>query len=95
MSRMPEGEKQQIETLLKCCWRQTMEYEHEQKNWEDHSKAMQEEKKRQQEMKESSQQVEPKPGESRKGKTSTSTLKMKTSKGRKIEVVRMETGEQT
>ena len=56
---------------------------------------MQEEKERQQKMKESSQQVEPEPGESSKGGTSTSTLKLKTNKGRKIEVVRMETSEQT
>ena len=34
-------------------------------------------------------------GESSKGETPTSTLKVKTSKGRKIEVVRMETGGQT
>ena len=56
---------------------------------------MQEEKKRKQEMKESSKQVEPKPGESSKEETSTSTLRVKKSKGRKIEVVRMETGKQT
>ena len=95
MSRMSEEEKQQIEALLKCCRRQTAEYEHDQKDWEDHNKAMQEEKERQQEMKESSKQVEPKLGESSKGETSTSTLKVKMSKGRKIEVVRMETGKQT
>ena len=92
---MSEEEKQWIKGLLKHCRRQTVEYEHDQKDWEDHNKAMQEKKERQQEMKKSSQQVEPKPGESSKGVTSTSTVKVKTSKGRKIEVVRMETGEQT
>ena len=56
---------------------------------------MQEEKERQQKTTESSQQVGPKPGESSKGKTSTGTLKVKMSKGRKIEVVSMETGEHT
>ena len=56
---------------------------------------MQEEKKRQQEMKESSKQVEPELGESSKGETSTSILRVKMSKGRKIEVVRMETGKWT
>ena len=46
-------------------------------------------------MEKSSQQVETKLGESSKGETSTSTLKVKMSKGRKIEVVRMETSGQT
>ena len=95
MSRMSQEEKQQIKALLKCCRRQTMEYEHDQKDWEDCNKAMQEEKERQQKMRESSQQVEPEPGESSKGKASMGTLKVKMSKGRKIEVVRMETSEQT
>ena len=39
--------------------------------------------------------METEPGESSKGETSTSTLKVKMIKGRKIEVVRMEIGEQT
>ena len=39
--------------------------------------------------------MELKPGESNKGETSISTLKVKTRKGRKIEVVRMETSKQT
>ena len=46
-------------------------------------------------MEKSSQWVETEPGESSKGETSTSTLKVKMSKGRKIEVIRMETGKQT
>ena len=95
MSRMSEEEKQQIKALLKHCRRQTVEYECNQEDWEDHNKAMQKEKERQEKTKESSQQVEPEPGESSKGETSTSTLNVRTSKGRKIEVVRMETGEQT
>ena len=95
MSRMSEEEKQQIEALLKCCRRQIVEHECDQKDWENHNKAMQEEKERQQKTKESSQQKESKPGESSKRETSTSTLKVKTSKGRKIEVVRMKTSEQT
>ena len=53
-----------------------------------------EEEERQQKMKRSSHWVETEPGESSKGETSTSTLKVKMSKGRKIEVVRMETSEQ-
>ena len=61
MSRMSEEEKQQIEALLKCCRRQTVEYEHDQKDWEDHNKAMQGEKETQQKTKESSQGVEPEP----------------------------------
>ena len=75
--------------------KQTAEYECDQKDWADHNKAMQEEKERQQKMEKSSQLVETKLGESSKGETSTSALKVKMSKGRKIEVVRMETGRQT
>ena len=95
MSRMPEEEKQWIKALLKCCWKQTAEYECDQKDWADCNKAMQEEKERQQKMEKSSQRVETKLGESSKGETSTSTLEVKTSNRRKIEVVRMETGRQT
>ena len=47
MSRMSEGEKQQIKVLLKCCRKQTAEYEHDQKDWADCNKAMQEEQERQ------------------------------------------------
>ena len=54
---------------------------------------MQEEKERQQK-KESGQQVAPELGETSKEKASTSTLKVKTSKGKSIEVVRVEAGEQ-
>ena len=95
MSRMSEEEKQQIKALLKCCKRQTMGYECDQKDWADHNKAMQQEKERQQKMEKSSQWAETEPGGSSKEETSTSTLKVKISKGRKIEVVRMETGKQT
>ena len=56
---------------------------------------MQEEQERQQKIKNSSQWVENKLGESSKGGTSTSTLEIKMSKGRKIEIVRMETSGQT
>ena len=56
---------------------------------------MQEEKERQQKTEKSSQWVETELGDASKGETSTSTLKVKTSKGRKIEVARMETGRQT
>ena len=56
---------------------------------------MQEEKERQQKTEKSNQWVETELGESSKGETSTSTLKVKTSKGRKIEVVRMETSGKT
>ena len=92
---MSEGEKQWIEALLKCCRKETTEYECDQKDWADHNEAMQEEKERQQKTEKSSQWVETKMGESSKGETSTSTLKVKMSKGRKIEVVRMKTGGQT
>ena len=92
---MSEEEKQWIKALLKLCRRQTVEYEHDQKDWADCNKAMQEEKERQQKTEKSSQWVKTKPGESSKGETSTSTLKVKMSKGRKIEVVRTETGRQT
>ena len=92
---MSEEEKQWIKALLKCCRRQTVEYECDQKDWADCNKAMQEEKERQQKTEKSIQWVETKPGETSKGETSTSTLKVKTSKARKIEVVRMETGGQT
>ena len=54
---------------------------------------MQEEKERQLKTKKSSQWVESNPGESSKGETLISTLKVKMSKGRKIEVGRMVTGE--
>ena len=91
---MSEEEKQQMEALLKHYRRQTAEHERDHKDWENHNKAMQEEKERQQKMKKSSQWVELEPGESSKEETSTSTLKVKMSKGRRIEVVRMETGEQ-
>ena len=42
MSRMSEEEKQWIKGLLKHCRRHTTEYECDQKDWEDHNKAMQE-----------------------------------------------------
>ena len=80
MSRMSEEEKQCIEALLKHCRKQTAEYECNQKYWADHNKAMQEEKERQQKMEKGSQWVETELGESSKGETSTSTLKVKTSK---------------
>ena len=80
---------------LKHCRKQTAEYELDQKDWADCNKAMQEEKERQQKTEKSSQQVETELGESSKGEMPTSTLKVKMSKGRKIEVVRMETGGQT
>ena len=54
---------------------------------------MQEEKEKQQK-KESGQQIAPKLGETSKEKVLTSTLKVKTSKGKSIEVVRVEAGEQ-
>ena len=90
---MTEEERQWIEALLKWCRRQTTEYEHDKKDWQEHGKAMQEEKERQQK-KESDQQVAPELGESSKEKTSTSTLKVKTSKGKSIEVVKVEADEQ-
>ena len=90
-----EEEKQQIKALLKCCRKQTAEYECDQKDWADCNEAMQEEKERQQKMEKSNHWVETKLGESSKGGTSTITLKVKMSKGRKIEVVRMETSGQT
>ena len=46
-------------------------------------------------MEKSSQWVETEPGKSSRGETSTSTLKVKMSKGRKTEIVRMQTGRQT
>ena len=54
---------------------------------------MQEEKERQQK-KESDQQIAPELGEASREEASTSTLKVKTSKGKSIEVVRVEAGEQ-
>ena len=79
--------------MLRQCRRQTTEYEHDKKDWEECGKAMQEEKERQQK-KESGQQIAPKLGETSKEKASTSTLKVKTSKGKSLEVVRVEAGEQ-
>ena len=54
---------------------------------------MQEEKERQQK-KESGQQIVPELGEASREEVLTSTLKVKTSKGKSIEVVRVEAGEQ-
>ena len=54
---------------------------------------MQEEKERQQK-KESDQQIAPELGEASREEASTSTLKVKTSKGKSMEVVRVEAGEQ-
>ena len=93
MSKMTEEEKQRVEALLRRCRRHTTEYECNKRDWEEHGKAMEEEKERQQK-KESGQQIAPELGEASREEASTSTLKVKTNKGKVIEVVRVEAGEQ-
>ena len=90
MSKMSD-EKQRIEALLVHCRRLNKEYECDKQGWEDQNKAVQEEEERQKRMKESGQQVEPEPGESSKGGMMKSTLKVKSSKGKDIVVVKIET----
>ena len=93
MSKMTKEEKQRIEALLRQCRRQTTECECNKRDWEECGKAMQDEEERQQK-EETGQQIAPELGEASREEASTSTLKVKTSKGKSIEVVRVEAGEQ-
>ena len=93
MSKMSGEEKQHIETLLAHCRRQAAEYGCDKQDWEDQNEAVQEEEERQKRMKESGQQVRPELGESSGEGTMKSTLKIKSSKGKDIVVVKIETDE--
>ena len=95
MSKMSEEEKQHIEALLTCCRRQAAEYDYDKQGWEDQNKAVHEEEERQRRMKESGQQVKPELGESSREGTMKSTLKVKSSKGKDIVVVKIETNKQS
>ena len=95
MSKMSEEEKQQIEALLACCRRQHTEYKCDKQGQEDQNKAVQEEEERQKRMKESGQQVETEPGESSNEGTMKGSLKVKSSKGKDIVVVKIEADEQS
>ena len=95
MSKMSEEEKQRIEALLTCCRRQNAEYDHNKQGWKDQNKAVQQEEERQRRMNESGQQVGLEPGKSSKQGMAKSTLKVKTSKGKDIVVVKIETNEQS
>ena len=95
MSKMSEEEKQHIEGLLTHYGRQAAEYDHDKQGWEDQNKAVQKEKEKLRRMKESSQQVEPELGESSGEGATKSTLKVKSSKGKDIVLVKIETDEQS
>ena len=86
MSRMTEEEKQKIEALLKQCRRQTSEIEQDQKDWEERNKAMKVEHEHQ--WKES-QQTQSEPGETSGEGSSTSVLKVKSQKGKTVEIVQV------
>ena len=86
MSRMTEEEKQKIETLLKRCRRQTSEIEQDQKDWEERNKAM---KVEQEHQRKQSQQTQPKPGETSGEGSSTSVLKVKSQKGKTVEIIQV------
>ena len=85
---MAEEERQKIEVLLRQCRRQTSEIEHDQRDWEER----QAEKEWQQQK--SGQPASPELGETSRGKVPTSTLKVKSSKRRTMEVVQVGTSEQ-
>ena len=87
MSQMTEEEKQKIETLLKLCRRQTSEIERDQKDWEERHKAMKAEQEHQQRK---SQQTKPESGETSGEGPSTSILKVKSQKGKTIEIMQVE-----
>ena len=95
MSKMSEEEKWHIEALLAHCRRQAAEYDHDKQGWEDQNKAVQEEEERQRRMKESGQWVKPELGESSGEGTMKSTLKVKSSRGKDIVVVKIATDEQS
>ena len=92
MSRMTEEERQKTEALLRQCRRQTSEIEHDQRDWEERNEAIQAEKEWQQQK--SGQQASPELGRTSGGKVPTGTLKVKSSKGRTVEVVQVGTSEQ-
>ena len=85
---MTEEERQKIEALLRQCRRQTSEIEHDQRDWEER----QAEKEWQQQK--SGQPASPELGETSREKAPTSTLKVKSSKGRTVEDVQVGTSEQ-
>ena len=95
MSKMSEEEKQCIEVLLAHCRRQAAEYDCDKQGWEDWNKAVQEEEVRQRRMKESGQWMKSELGETSGEGMMKSTLKVKSSKGKDIVVVKIETYEQS
>ena len=85
MLQMTEEEKQKIEALLKQCRRQTSEIERDQRDWEERNKAMKAEQECQQ--RKDSQQTKPESGETSGEGPSTSLLKVKSKKGRTVEIM--------
>ena len=92
---MSEEEKQCTEALLAHYRRQAAEYDYDKQGWEDQNKAVQEEEEKQRRMKESGQQMKPELGETSGEGIMKSTLKVKSSKGKDIVVVKIETNEQS
>ena len=84
---MTEEEKRKIEALLKRCRRQTSEIERDKKDWEERNKAMKAEQECQQRK---SQQTKPESGETSGEEPSTSILKVKSQKGKTVEVMQVE-----
>ena len=87
MSQMTEEEKQKIEALLKRCRRQTPGMERDQKDLEERNKAMKAEQEHQQRK---SQQTKPKSSDTSGEGPSTSILKVKSQKGKTVEIMQVE-----
>ena len=87
MLQMTEEEKQKIEALLKRCRGKTLEIEWDQKDWDERNKAMKAEQECQQKK---SQQTQPEPGETSGEGSSTSILKVKSQKGKTVEIEQVE-----
>ena len=81
------GGEAKIEALLKRCRRQTSEIERDHKDWEERNKAVKAEQECQQRK---SQQTQPEPSETSGEGSSTSILKVKSQKGKTVEIMQVE-----